>query len=169
MVSEKLIRQIFRTQDQAVIRRLSEISETVIYKKRQEIHKAGETYTHFYMLLRGAVYTYFYDEHQHPVVLCFFSEKNDFMNVENFNKQSTVGMTALTETEVFRVPIKEILQLSDEIPTLIWVYAGYLQKTMMYLCVINNRRMNLTAEERYQWFCEKWPEVEASASNKQIA
>ena len=117
MVSEKLIRQLFRTQDQAVIRRLSEISETVIYKKRQEIHKAGETYTHFYMLLRGAVYTYFYDEHQHPVVLCFFSEKNDFMNVENFNKQSTVGMTALTETEVFRVPIKEILQLSDEIPT----------------------------------------------------
>ena len=74
MVSEKLIRQLFRTQDQAVIRRLSEISETVIYKKRQEIHKAGETYTHFY------------DEHQHPVVLCFFSEKNDFMNVENFNK-----------------------------------------------------------------------------------
>ena len=44
MVSEKLIRQLFRTQDQAVIRRLSEISETVIYKKRQEIHKAGETY-----------------------------------------------------------------------------------------------------------------------------
>ena len=74
MVSEELIRQLFRTQDQAVIRRLSEISETVIYKKRQEIHKAGETYTHFYMLLRGAVYTYFYDEHQHPVVLCFFSE-----------------------------------------------------------------------------------------------
>lgn len=119
MVSEELIRQLFRTQDQAVIRRLSEISETVIYKKRQEIYKAGETYTHFYMLLRGAVYTYFYDEHQHPVVLCFFSEKKDFMNVENFNKQSTVGMTALTETEVFRVPIKEILQLSDEIPTLI--------------------------------------------------
>ena len=59
MVSEELIRQLFRTQDQAVIRRLSEISETVIYKKRQEIHKAGETYTHFYMLLRGAVYTYF--------------------------------------------------------------------------------------------------------------
>ena len=53
MVSEKLIRQLFRTQDQAVIRRLSQISETVIYKKRQEIHKAGETYTHFYMLLRG--------------------------------------------------------------------------------------------------------------------
>ena len=91
------------------------------------------------------------------------------MILEFFMKQSTVGMTALTETEVFRVPIKEILQLSDEIPTLIWVYAGYLQKTMMYLCVVNNRRMNLTAEERYQWFCEKWPEVEASASNKQIA
>ena len=69
---KKLIRQLFRTQDQAVIRRLSEISETVIYKKRQEIHKAGETYTHFYMLLRGAVYTYFYDEHQHPVVLLLF-------------------------------------------------------------------------------------------------
>ena len=34
------------------------------------------------------------------------------MNVENFNKQSTVGMTALTETEVFRVPIKEMLWLS---------------------------------------------------------
>ena len=169
MVSEELIRQLFRTQDQTVIRRLSEISETDIYKKRKEIYKPGETYTHFYMLLRGAVYTYFYDEHQHPVVLCFFSEKKDFMNVENFNKQSTELMTGLTETEVFRVPIKEILQLSDEIPTLIWVYAGYLQKTMMYLCVINNRRMNLTAEERYQWFCEKWPEVEASASNKQIA
>ena len=59
MVSEKLIRQLFRTQDQAVIRRLGEISETVIYKKRQEIHKAGENYTHFlYVAERGSLYIF---------------------------------------------------------------------------------------------------------------
>ena len=40
---------------------------------------------------------------------------------------------------------------------------------MIYLCVVNNQRMHLSAEERYRWFCEKWPAIDQLANNQQIS
>ena len=58
---------------------------------------------------------------------------------------------------------------AEKYPALIWRYIKGLQKMMMYLCVVNNQRMNLSAEDCYRWFCQKWPVIDKMASNQQIA
>ena len=169
MVTEALIGELVRTQNAKLIRELSEISQLQVYKKGETIYEPGEQYKGFYILLRGAACCYFSDEEQKATSVCFFTRRYDLLNIEDFHKVSAVGMKILMDTEVLYIPVKRGCELTEKYTELVWEYTRYLQKTMVYLCVINNRRMYMPAEERYQWFCEKWPEAERFASNQQIA
>lgn len=169
MVSEAFIREFVHIEDASAIHKLSEIASVVSYKKREAVYTIGEKYRHFCILVKGAAYAYIYDEHQHPVVTCFFSEKYDFMNMEDFRHEAGIGLNALTEIEILQIPVDAAVLLAEEFPMLLWEYAKYFRKTMVYLCVINNRRMYLSADERYQWLCETWPMVLQKGSNKLVA
>ena len=129
----------------------------------------NEEYTRLYILIRGLTCTFFCDEQNRQITTCFFSRRYDFLNIEAYDKKASVSMKALTDTEVDAVPIKAGLAAIKELPTLAWEYASYLQKVMVYLCVVNNRRMYFPSDQRYHWFCEKWPEAVRLASNRQIA
>ena len=155
MVSEELTREFFHTRDERLIRKLSEISQVISYKRGEEIYAIGEAYTYFFILIQGLTYTYFCDEQNRFITNCFFSRKYDFLNIEAYDKQASVGMKALMDTEVYAVPIQAALTAVKELPGLAWEYANYLQKSMVYLCVVNNRRMYFSSNQRYQWFCEK--------------
>lgn len=74
MVSEELTREFFHTKDEGLIRKLSEISQVVSYKRGDEIYAIGERYTHFYILIHGLTYTYFCDEQQRSITTCFLRE-----------------------------------------------------------------------------------------------
>ena len=169
MVTEELIREIFHIEDQTLIQELSAISTIENFQKRQTIYDIGEKHTHFYILLSGIAYTWFPDEKQRLNTTCFFLERGNLLNVEGINKITAVGAKALVDSEVCMIPIEKARLLFDQYPALIWSYIRGLQKMMIYLCVVNNQRMHLTAEERYRWFCEKWPTIDELATNQQIA
>ena len=169
MTSEELTREFFHTRDERLIRKLSEISQVMSFKRGEDIYVIGEQYTYLYILIQGLTYTYFCDEQNRSITTCFFSRRYDFLNIEAYDKKASVGMKALTDTEVYVVPINAALTAIKEMPALAWEYANYLQKAMVYLCVVNNRRMYFSSDQRYQWFCEKWPEAVSLASNRQIA
>lgn len=169
MVTEAIIRELFRTQNEQLIKALSDNSMLQVYRRGENIYEPGEAYTGFYILLKGAVCCYFLDERERATSICFFTRRYDLLNIEDFNKTSAVGVKVLTETQVLFIPIEKGCEMSEQYPELLWEYTRYLQRTMVYLCVVNNRRMYMTAEERYQWFCEKWPEAEHFATNQQIA
>ena len=46
MVSEELTREFFHTRDERLIRKLSEISQVISYKRGEEIYAIGEAYTY---------------------------------------------------------------------------------------------------------------------------
>ena len=169
MVTEAIIRELFRTQNEQLIQALSNNSMIQVYRKGENIYESGEKYTGLYILLKGAVCCYFLDERERETSICFFTRRCDLLNIEDFNKISDVGVKVLTETQVLYIPIDKGCEMAEQYTELLWEYTRYLQKTMVYLCVVNNRRMYLNAEERYQWFCEKWPEAEQFATNQQIA
>lgn len=105
MVSEELTREFFHTGDERLIRKLSEISQVIAYKRGEEIYAIGEAYTYFFILIQGLTYTYFCDEQNRFITNCFFSRKYDFLNIEAYDKQASMGMKALMDTEVYAVPI----------------------------------------------------------------
>lgn len=169
MVTEELIREIFHTEDQMLIQELSKITTIEKFQKKQTIYDIGEKHTHFYILLSGIAYTWFPDEKQRPNTTCFFVEQGNLLNIEGISKKTAVGAKALVDSEVCMIPIEKVCCLAEQYPVLIWSYIRGLQKMMIYLCVVNNQRMHLSAEERYRWFCEKWPEIDQLANNQQIA
>ena len=169
MVSEALIKGLFNIQNPQLLKALSEAACVETFKKRQDIYRIGEKYSNFYILLNGLVYTYFFDGGESPLTTCFFTERHDYLKVEALGQKTTSGAKALKQSEVFVLPVNESVQLAKDYPELMWEYARYLQKTMMYLCVLNNKRMYLSSEERYLWFYKTFPEVVQLANNQQIA
>lgn len=169
MVTQELIREIFHIEDQVLIQELSAISTAEKFQKGETIYDIGEIHTYFCILLSGIVYTWFPDEKQRPNTTCFFSERMNLLNIEGISKKTAVGAKALVDSEVCMIPIEKACLLADQYPDLIWSYVRGLQKMMIYLCVVNNQRMHLSAEERYRWFCEKWPAIDQLANNQQIS
>lgn len=56
MVSEELTREFFHTRDERLIRKLSEISQVISYKRGEEIYAIGEAYTYFFILIRILIF-----------------------------------------------------------------------------------------------------------------
>lgn len=96
-------------------------------------------------------------------------ESMHLLNAEDFRNQTMFGARALTEVEILTFPIQDALELAKNYPEVYGKYIERLTDAYNYKCVANNMRMNSDALERYQWFCEEWPEVEELASNQQIA
>lgn len=169
MTVEGVISDIFQTEDQQLIQALSGISSVQQYKKGQVIYECRTEPVGFYILVSGIAYTYFTDEKHHQNTTCFFSERYDFLNIEGIDVTTCVGAKALVDSEICVIPVDQARHLSEKYPELIWKYIRGLQKMMLYLCVVNNQRMCLSAEEGYRWFCQKWPEIDRLANNQQIA
>ena len=66
--------------------------------------------------------------------------------------KTRVGAKALVDAEICMIPVEQAKALSE-----------------MYLCVVNNQRMCLPAEDCYRWFCQNWSKIDKLASNQQIA
>ena len=90
-----------------------------------------------------------------PNTTCFFSEKFDLLNIEGIDVKTRVGAKALVDAEICMIPVEQAKALSERYPSLIWSYIRELRKMMMYLCVVNNQRMCLPAEDCYRWFLPK--------------
>lgn len=169
MTVEEVIGTLFQGEDQQLIQSLISISSMKQYKKGQDIYECGIKPKEFYILISGIAYTYLPDANQQPNTTCFFSEKFDLLNIEGIDVKTRVGAKALVDAEICMIPVEQAKALSERYPLLIWSYIRELQKMMMYLCVVNNQRMCLPAEDCYRWFCQKWPKIDKLASNQQIA
>lgn len=169
MTVEEVIGTFFQGEDQQLIQSLISISSMKQYKKGQHIYECGIEPKEFYILISGIAYTYLPDANQQPNTTCFFSKKFDLLNIEGIDVKTRVGAKALVDAEICMIPVEQAKALSERYPSLIWRYIRELQKMMMYLCVVNNQRMSLSAEDCYRWFCQKWPVIDKMASNQQIA
>ncbi len=169
MTLEGVINEIFQGEDQQLIQSLINISSIRQYSKGQVIYDYGIDQEECYILVSGIAYTYLPDKRQQMNTTCFFSEKYDLLNVEGIGVKTCVGAKAVVDTEICVIPVEQAKCLSEKYPALIWKYIKGLQKMMMYLCVVNNQRMCLSAEDCYRWFRQKWPKIDKLASNQQIA
>lgn len=144
-------------------------AENHIYHRGDVIYKENEKLEDFYFLKDGIAYTYFTDKHGKEITSIFTMENMHLLNAEDFRNKTMFGARALTDAEVVTFPIRDALELAKAYPEMYGKYIEYLTGAYNYKCVANNMRMNSDALERYQWFCEEWPEVEELASNQQIA
>lgn len=100
---------------------------------------------------------------------CFMTERGMPLNIFNLQIPSVFGMQALTDTEVFAFPVDDLRRMLQAHTEVAEEYVRYMQKGLLFHWYIGNKRLHLSVAKKYQWFRQKWPEVDEIAGNMQIA
>lgn len=171
---EELLYSFIPTDNRELIEALGNISEVHTYKRKEHIYKIGDVQSKVYLLLDGILRCYVIDNTRTDLTDSFMTGRWMAINSVDFfiegNKiPSFVGMEALTESNILEIEAEPLLEILKQWPDLTRLYAYCLQQALKFQNEINYKRLYLSGKERYQWFHERWPEVDKIASNRQIA
>ena len=122
----------------------------------------------------GILRCYMMDNTRAEITDCFMSGQWIAANSADFflkgnETPSFVGAEALTEAKVLEISAKPLFDMLQQYPQLMKMYVWCLERALNFQNEINYKRLYLSGSKRYEWFCERWPEVDKIASNRQIA
>ena len=174
MVKSELIKEFMPFAQPQLVEKMSEISEIQHYRRGDHLYEIGDTQKKIYILLAGILRGYFIDEIQTEITDCFMTERWMIANSSEIfsgggSTPSVIGVEVLVDSDVLEMPADTILLLIQEYPELARFYVQSLHQALTFHNEINRKRLYLPGNERYEWFCEKWPQVDRAASNHQIA
>ena len=174
MVVEELLRSFVQTEDSEIITQLGSISEIHCYQKGERLYEIGDVQSKVYLLMDGILRCYMMDNTRAEITDCFMSGQWIAANSADFflkgnETPSFVGTEALTEAKVLEISAKPLFEMLQQYPQLMKMYVWCLERALNFQNEINYKRLYLSGSKRYEWFCERWPEVDKIASNRQIA
>jgi len=171
---EELLQTFAAADHPELVTALANISEITTYRKGEQLYEIGDVQSKVYLLLEGILRCYLIDDTRSDITDCFMADRfmaansADFF-IEGSRVPSFVGMEALTDASVLEIDADPLFEMLQRYPQLARIYAHCLQNALNFQNEINYKRLYLAGKERYQWFREKWPEVDKIASNRQIA
>ena len=169
MVSDAILKELFFIKNLQVVSEIKKAGQIRYFAPNEIIYDIGEVQKSVYILLKGVLYSYFIDETLTVMTDCFMTERGMPLNTFTLQVPSVFGMQALTDTEVFAFPVDDLRRMLQEHTEVAEEYMRYMQKDLLFHWYIGNKRLHLSATKKYQWFRQKWPEVDEIASNMQIA
>ena len=173
MIEKDLARQVLPFDEPEILNYICQFSEIRHYGKGEGIYGIGEVQTKIYMLLEGVVQFYFLDETQERITDSFFSGPWITVNTCEIYLWEQTPSVAATETVtdclIWEMPMGKVSQLMQLYPKMVRFYIEGLERALCLQNEINKKRLYLSGSKRYEWFCEKWPEIDQLASNHQIA
>ena len=173
MIEKNLAKQMLPFDDPDILNYICQFSEIRHYGKGEGIYRIGEIQTKIYMLLEGIVQFYFWDETQEKITDSFFSGSWITVNtceIYLWRQTPSVAATeAVVDCIIWEMPMEKVTELMQRYPKMVRFYIDGLEKALCLQNEINKKRLYLSGIKRYEWFCEKWPEIDQLASNHQIA
>ena len=174
MVKKELIKDFMPFAQPQLIDTISGIAEIQHYQRGEHLYEIGDMQEKIYILLDGILRCYFIDEIQTEITDCFITDRWMAANSSDIlsgggSTPSVIGVEALTTSEVLEIPADRILFLLQKYPEMAKFFVYSLHQALTFQNEINKRRLYYPGNQRYEWFCEKWPEVDKVASNHQIA
>lgn len=173
MIEKDLARQVLPFDEPEILNYICQFSEIRHYGKGEGIYGIGEVQAKIYMLLEGIVQFYFLDETQERITDSFFSGPWITVNTCEIylweQAPSVTATEAVTDCLIWEMAMEKVTQLMQLYPKMVKFYIEGLEKALCLQNEINKKRLYLSGIKRYEWFCEKWPEIDQLASNHQIA
>lgn len=135
------------------------ISESV--PKKTFLLQAGEICHYELFIVKGCIKSYFLDQKGDETILTFSTENWWVSDIASFydRKPSKMYIETLEDCEILKISYDEKEKLLSEIPALERVFRILIQN---HLISYQNRlfaNISLSAEERYDIFLEKFPEL----------
>lgn len=156
--------------DNKIVHMIDTEASIITFEKGHVPIHMDEEIINFYFIINGVVRGYYLDEDGNDVTKCFVCE-NGFFGSECYRtgERSTFFVDCLEECKCIKLPyslIQKLSSLDQRIEQVIY---------MMYLNEIGEvedrakKLILLSAEERYIYFCKKYPDLQNRLQLKYIA
>ncbi len=141
------------------------------YKKRQFILQEGEPTRHETFIARGLTRTYEIDEKGHEHVVQFGLEDWWVGDLYSFlsASPSKYNIDCLEDTEVFQISKNDLEQLYERVPKLERHFRILIQNAFISAIQRLSATLAQSAQERYEAFIKRYPQIEQRVPNHQIA
>lgn len=170
MRADEFYSDVFQVSDAELIRQLVSKTKQRIVKKGEMIAQEGEVQSWVYFLCSGVLRGFFLDAKGRDITDCFvFQCGTPAVSCIKFGEPSFVSVEALTESELFAIPVFDLMKLVNDSPQLLRIYNELLTNSLRYHWSMKALMYQYTAMERYQWFLKYYPGLIERVSGKHVA
>ncbi len=145
--------------------------QTKNIKRKEFLLQANEIGKTENFITRGCLRTYTIDNNGTEHILMFGVENWWVGDLCSFLTQlpATLFIDALEDTEVLQITKENLEKLYENVPKFERFFRIIIQNAFIAQQQRINQNLSFTAEERYQFFIQKYPLLEQRISQKQIA
>ena len=150
---------------------LNSILHPLKLRQNEFIEKAGEISRYMINVSSGCLMTYYNDNDANDHVMQFSTAGWWTSDLKSFIEQqpSSYPTRALTDSEILLLPKKDMDELMDRYPKFEKYFRILFQNSLITHQERIIRNLSMPAEARYQFFQEKYPNLEQYVPQKYIA
>ena len=140
-------------------------------KRKEFLLKEGEINTHESFITKGCLRNYTIDEKGVEHIIVFSIEDWWTSDLYSFLTQTpaTFNIDALEDTEVLQISKINLEKLFENVPSFERFFRIMFQKAFIAQQKRISDNLSLSAEERYDFFVAKYPQIEQRVPQKQVA
>lgn len=163
-------RDILKLPDEALIQRAQEIAEVRKIKKGEMVIREGDKIQDVLFLIDGIFRGYFFGANGKEITDCFVSEVGfTVMPSSDLTIASTLNLEAVVPSCVLAIPLREVTSRIWRYKSLQKLYFRLMQKSFDNHRELKHALYKYNATERYQWFCQTYPDLVEQVREKDIA
>lgn len=150
---------------------VKELFHSRLYRKKQYVLQEGDVCTQFNFVVRGCLRTYSVDKKGNVHVLQFATENNWINDLGSFHemKPSNLNIDALEDTVVLQISREDLISLYNYAPIFDRIFRVLVENGYIHLQERLLQNISSTAEERYDYFLNRYPHLINRISQVQIA
>jgi CRP/FNR family transcriptional regulator, anaerobic regulatory protein len=142
-----------------------------LYRKRQYVLQEGDVCTQFNFVIRGCLRSYNIDKKGNIHILQFGTDNNWINDLGSFHgiKPSNLNIDALEDTVVLQINREDLISLYKQAPQFDRIFRVLVENGYIHLQERLLQNISSTAEERYEYFLNHYPQLSNRISQVQIA
>lgn len=163
-------RDVLKLPDEALIQRAQEIAEVREINKGEIVIREGDKIQDVLFLIDGIFRGYFFGANGKEITDCFVSEVGfTVMPSSDLAIASILNLEAVVPSRVLAIPLHEVTSRIWRYRSLQKLYFRLMQKSFDNHRELKHALYKYNATERYQWFCQTYPDLVEQVREKDIA
>ena len=164
------LRNVLGIQQEELLRDALAVCRTGTLQKGDCLFRPGQAPTKVSLLMKGILRGFFLDAEGNVITDCLVVTPGyPLMPESNLKAVSELTVEALTDTQVFSLPMEAFYRLKQRHPEVEEMYQKMLLLAWDYHRQLKVMMYQYTAAQRYQWFVKNYPHVKEQIGHKHIA
>lgn len=140
-------------------------------KRREYLLQAGEICRHYTFVVKGILRLFVYDKEGREHNILFASEGDWIADISSFHatRPGESNIRAVEPSELIQIAQQDLYYLYINIPKLDRIFKVVTEEKYVELQHRVFQNISSTAQQRYQYFLEKYPHLASRLPNTQIA